>query len=82
MQYMAQCLLVLKLSCQNLESLIIQKELYHGPVHIPECSFLTVQNLSFCFILFPVDSENKSINIYVSLPAEPAQATMQVVQES
>lgn len=66
-QHMAQCLLVLKLSCQNLESLIIQKELYHRPVHIPECSFLAVQNLSFCFILFSVNPENKSINIGVNL---------------
>lgn len=31
-------------------------------MHIPECSFLAVQNLSFCFILFPVNSEKKNRN--------------------
>lgn len=33
-------------------------------MHIPECSFLAVQNLSFRFIFFSVDSENKSVSEY------------------
>lgn len=32
---------------------------HHGPVNIPECSLLAVQNLPLCFFLLPVNPEER-----------------------